>query len=264
MGILSGLKKAATFALDLTSAVARNPLAILSPVKEAAKIKELRTQIASGDKSGASAYVKTVAVQTALNVGTVLGGAGVLGAGTKAAVTAVTSKAVVVGAIAAPLIVASPTIRSAVASFSPVAAGVALGEKIETGVQAGKEGSNVAAAVIGTAVAGGVAAAGLIGAKYLYDEYKENKAEKELQTSSEMPDSISTAVLPTNKETPKLPATQTITTGTGLTSKRKKKRSKAVVQPQNIVQRTNILIQNRNSQNKLTTKKYLNGIALKN
>lgn len=260
MGIFDKLKSGAEFALDLTAAVARNPLAILSPTKEAAKIKQLRSDISSGDKEKAISYIKTTSTQTALNVGGVLAGAGVLGAAAKTAATNLGATALKAGVIAAPLIVGSSTIRETVGSFSPVAAGVALGEKIESGIKKGEESSTVAAAVIGTAAAGGLGAAAVIGGKYLYNEFKanDNTPEEISNASQNLPTSQSLATIPTNEGTPILPQTQEVTVG----QVKRKKRSKVKQMPNNISQKVNLIISQNNNPIKLQKKKYLKTITL--
>jgi len=101
-------------------------------------------------------------------------------------------------------------------------------------------------------VAGGAAI--VAGGTALY-----NNLTAEKETKTETP-----KVMETNTATPTLPQTQAVTVGSGLTSTKRKRRPSVKQSPQNIIQRTSILIQNRNSQNKLTTKKYLNAALLKN
>lgn len=102
-----------------------------------------------------------------------------------------------------------------------------------------------------------ILAAGGIYAGYKLFGDKLEKVKEELPKSptpteikSELPIMPSIpSTIPTNTETPTLPATQTITTGTGLSTTKKKRRQKTASKPQNISQRVNILI----------TDKYLNG-----
>jgi hypothetical protein len=66
------------------------------------------------------------------------------------------------------------------------------------------------------------------------------------------------AVIPTNTSTPTLPETISVSP----TSTRKKRRSTRARQPLNIIQKTNIMINNTNSGTKFKTKKYLNATVL--
>jgi hypothetical protein len=260
MGYLSKLKegfvKQASFTLDLVSAVAKNPLSILSPVKSAEKIKELRT---TGTQAERITYVKTTAVQTALNVGGALAAGGALGAAAAKTATTIGSKVITAGVITAPLIVGSSKIRETVAGFSPVESGVLIAEKIEEGVKKGEEKSITVAEIIGTLAAGGGAAAAVIGGKYLYDKWKDRKEEKTLETQTEMPQISGGAIIPTDTKTPTLPATQTITTGTGLTTKRKKRRSIVKQSPQNISQKVNVILNPKSYSVNRISEKYLKG-----
>jgi hypothetical protein len=225
MGILDKLKRGATFALDLTSAIAKNPLAILAPVKEAEKIKQLRADIAAGDRSKATTYIKTVGVQTAINVGGTLAAGGALGAAAAKTATTLGSKALTLGVVASPLIVGSSTIRQTVAATSPVALGVSAGEKLEKAISTGSEGASTAAKVVGTIAAGAVGAGVILAGKELYDKYKDSK---ELPTDNALTPSTSlTPTIATNQSVPVVPATTTVTTGTGsLGGKTKRKRKK--------------------------------------
>lgn len=262
MGILSSLKKAATFALDLTSAVAYNPLAILAPVKSAEKIKVMRQEIAAGDTSQAKTYIKTVGVQTALNVGVILAPGGTLGAAAAKTATTLGSKAITLGVLASPLIVGSSTIRQAAASFSPIAAGVKLGETIEKGVKSDDTKSKVAAAVVGTVAAGGLVAGGLLVYDYLKDYLKDKNQNKEdaaandnspvvSNVSQNLPTGNTTTTLPTSNNQPVLRETTSINVGK---TKRKKYKKQS---PQNNTIKNNIMINNNINSTKQQTKKYL-------
>jgi len=232
MGILSSLKSGATFALDLTAAVAKNPLAILAPKKEAAKIAQMRADIAAGDTKKATTYIKTVGVQTAINVGGTLAAGGALGAAAAKTATTLGSKALTLGVVSAPLIVGSSTIRQTVAATSPVALGVAAGEKLESAISTGSEGASTAAKVVGTVAAGAVGAGLLIAGKEIYENYKEKKAGETLPTDNALtPSSSLTPTIATNQSVPVVPATTTVTTGTGALggkSKRKRKNKREV------------------------------------
>lgn len=208
--------------LDVVAAVAKNPLAILAPKKAAAEIKELRT---TGTTAQLKTYVKTTAVQTALNVGTVAAGAGLLGAAGKAAATSAGAKALKVAAVATPFIVGSETIRQTVATTSPVELSIKAAEKLETAKESGSEKAETALDVLGLAAAGAGAAALGLGAKAIYDNIT-SKDNKISITEVKEP------VIATAQDTPVLPqTTNTATerkTTTGTTKRRKKAKKREV------------------------------------
>ena len=203
--------------LDILSAVAKNPLAILAPGKAGQQIKETREKIAAGDREAAATFTKTLAVQTAFNVATVAGGAGALGQAVKTGVTKIASKAVVLGAVSAPLIVGSSTIRETVATTSPIELGVKTGEKIEKLIKDGSKGAEDAAKILGYVGAGALVAGGILTGKAIYDKLKDGKEEdnkkpdkkpdkKPLPTDTTKPESsLQAATLPTNTEKPQVP-----------------------------------------------------------
>ena len=172
MGLFDKLKKAGTFALDLTSAIAKNPLAILSPTKETEKIKQLRT---SGTKEERISYIKTTALQTAVNVGGTLAGAGLIGSAAKNVATNIGTKVIQLGVVASPLIVGSSTIREKVAGTSPIELGVKTGEKIEKAIEEENKEAGKVAEVIGTIGAGAIGAGLVMAGKEAYDYLKKDK-----------------------------------------------------------------------------------------
>lgn len=210
--------------LDVVAAVAKNPLAILAPKKAAAEIKELRT---TGTTAQLKTYVKTTAVQTALNVGTVAAGAGLLGAAGKTVATKVASKALVAGAVATPFIVGSPTIRQTVATTSPVELSIKTAEKIETGVKAGSEKAETAAKVLGTVAAGATVAGLAIAGKEIYDKLKTSDIKVFDSAGNEIPVK-SEPVIATAQDTPITPQTSSSTTEKVTTRRRRKAKKREV------------------------------------
>ena len=208
--------------LDVVAAVAKNPLAILAPKKAAAEIKELRT---TGTHAELKTYVKTTAVQTALNVATFAAGAGLLGAAGKTAATSAGAKALKVSAVATPFIVGSETIRQTVATTSPVELSIKAAEKLESAKKSGSEKAETALDVLGLAAAGAGGAALGLGAKAIYDNIT-SKDDKISITEVKQP------VMATAQDTPVLPqTTNTATerkTTTGTTKRRKKAKKREV------------------------------------
>lgn len=233
MSILSKLKGAATFALDLTAAVAKNPLAILSPTKEAKKIEKLRT---SGTKEERLSYIRTTGVQTALNVGGVLAGGGLLGAGAKKAATTIGSKAIQLGVVAAPFVVGSSTIRETVASTSPVEIGVKSAEKLEKKIKGGDETALGVSSVVGLISAGAVGA-GLVAATGLaVDYFKSDKVEENVFQPTGAP--VKGSLTPMTPQTESINIAKEVTSST---KKRRKNKKRASPQMPSI----NIKIDNR-------------------
>jgi len=235
MGFLTGIGKALVSfqekvsdtklgkALDITAAVAKNPLSILAPNKAAEEIKKLRT---TGTTQELKTYIKTTSVQTALNVGAVAGGAGLLGAAGKAVTTTAATKALTVGAIATPFIVGSPTIRKTVATTSPIELGIKSAEKLETGIKAGSEKAETAAKVIGTVAAGAGLAGLAIAGTAVLDKVRDIKVFD--SEGKEIP-ITSSPVIPTAEDKPILPQTSSAERETTTTRKRRKAKKKREV-----------------------------------
>ena len=230
-------------ALDITAAIAKNPLAILAPNKAAADIKLLRT---TGTTAELKSYIKTTAVQTGLNVATVGAGAGYLGAAGKAAATKFGTKALTIGAVATPFIVGSPTIRKTIASTSPVEIGIKSAEKLETAIGQGSKTAETTAKVLGTIAAGAVGAGVIIAGKEIYEQ---------LKTPQEKETSFTITPAPTAQLTPVTP--QTTTKSETTTTKRRKAKKKREVPY------INIKIDNREDNDFNDRKIYKGGVSKK-
>lgn len=156
---------------------------------------------------------------------------------------------------AAAAAVASPTIRNvAVTTLTPstyVAAGEKVGQFIEGAPSEVKDlaSKGVVAAATGLGIVGvGVAA---------YELLKSD--DKQTATPTLLPElEGKPTTLSTNTATPTLPETIAVSP----TSTTKKRRHKVKREPQNIIQKTNIIINNANNSTKHTTKKYLNARVL--
>ena len=192
---------------------------------------------------------------------------------TKAVSTAFGSvKATATTLIVGGAIASSPTVRNtAINLVTPsnlVATGEKIGKIVEKTIATSPNPSGTEDLIKGTlgAVAGlGVAGLAVAGGKILIDDIKDGGLidSKELSTASVTPSSqIAGKVLETDQQTP--PIAETVTLPKGEKTNKKRKRAKQKKQPQNIIQRTNILINNRNSQNKLSTKRYLNARVHRN
>jgi hypothetical protein len=192
---------------------------------------------------------------------------------TKAVSTAFGSvKATATTLVLGGAIASSPTIRNTAINLATPSNLIGTGEKIgnivEKTIETGSNPSGTEDLIKGTlgAVAGlGVAGLAVAGGKILIDDIKDGGLidSKELSTASVTPSSqIAGKVLETDQQTP--PIAETVTLPKGEKTNKKRKRAKQKKQPQNIIQRTNILINNRNSQNKLSTKRYLNARVHRN
>lgn len=181
---------------------------------------------------------------------------------TKAVATAFGSvKATATTLVVGGAIASSPTVRNTAISLATPSNLIGTGEKIGNFVEKALD-SNVPGVedlTKGslTALAGlGVGGLALAGGKLLYDDIQDGgliDSNNDLPTERQI-ETFTPETIPTNAETPALPETTTISVG----EKKKYKRKKA--KSQNINQRVNINISQRNS-TKLSTKRYLNSLS---
>jgi len=271
MGILSSIKKAVDKTLDYVSAPLSQPLTFITqgPTAAAKKVETTRKEIAAGTTS-ASKVIKTTLASTAIVATGVLAvggaGAGVAGAVAKKVVTSKPVATVLLGTGA--LAVAAPKTLQAIAE-KPEVAKVAVAAAINPtlGIVAGiEQGSSLLKeavtankdTILDVATTVGLIGAG-VGGAILVDksiDYFSKLKNEEQQFIKETPKTVSTMPSVTNNTPiPQTPQTQTITKG-ATTGKRRRK--KATIPPQNIVQSVKIAIQNNNN----SSKKYLNVVPL--
>ena len=179
---------------------------------------------------------------------------------TKAVTTAFSSvKNTAITLVGAGAVATSPTIKNAIVQAVTPSNYIQAGEKIGNVVEGfNQDQKTLTEKVIQTGLIGlgGVAVVGasIPVIKALIPDKEEKVAT--LPPTPEPTKNLSPSVMETNTEKPFTPETTTITTGT--TRKKAKKRKSKISPTQNIIQKTNILINNSNKTTKFQTKKYLN------
>ena len=262
MGILSSLqnlvskkvsastREKVVSAVDTALTVLTSPIAAIknfSKAKEETSKKSALKLVAEGVENTLlvtapfSAAGKSLAAKA---VGTAFG-----------SVKATAATLVVGGAVAA-----SPTVRNAAISIvtpsNLIGTGEKIGKTVEKAVATNTPGVEDLTKGGLTAIAGlGIGGLAIAGGKLLYDDIKDGGLiDSNNNLPTEIENKINPTVMPTNTETPTLPQTVTVSP----TSNRKKRRYTTKREPQNIIQKTNIIINNSNHSTKHTTKKYLN------
>jgi len=269
MGFLSSLGKVVSKGLDYISAPLSQPITLITqgPSAAAKKVEETRKAISAGKASGGKVIATTLATTAVVATG-VLAAGGAAGAGTAGAVAravATSKPAVTLGLGTAALAVAAPKTLQAISS-QPEAAKVAVAAGINPvlGIVAGiEQGSSLLKTAVkenegSLKTAGGIAAAALLtggaivaGTK-VAELFKGDGKEGILGTDDTIPADMEKTIQ-SNPALPQLAETQTITTGT--TSSKKRKRRATKPQIQNISQRVNVVVSQRQS------KKYLKACA---
>lgn len=157
---------------------------------------------------------------------------------------------------AAGAAIASPTVRNvATSALTPsnyIGAGEKIGQFIEAAPTDVKDLASKSVVLAATGL--GIVGVGAAAYSLLNDDDKENPTPTlipELEGNKQ----LTPSVIPTNTETPVIPETVRVSS----TPTKRKKRSTTKREPQNIIQKTNIIINNSNNSIKHKTKKYLNG-----
>jgi len=153
--------------------------------------------------------------------------------------------------------IVSPTIRDVALTAATPSTYIGAGEKLGAFVEGAPSGVKDLASkgVVAAATGLGIVGVGVAAYELLKSDDKQTAAPTLLPELEGKP-----TTLPTNTATPTLPETIAVSP----TSTTKKRRHKVKREPQNIIQKTNIIINNANNSTKHTTKKYLNAALLKN